>query len=321
MHDLKVLFRMTGGFRRFVILMLFRSPFDALYTAIQAMFLQFGFNTINDGNASKLYMICAFFSIGFGLLFLYNGTVWTLYATYTTKWVGTIRRKLFGHISRLSLLQIESRLSGDWITRLNADVQAATVLLGHPLHLPHAVCASVNILVSSIILICMNPTIYGLVMLFVISHILISQLIIVKPMTKLATNSLKATARNTSDMNALITCTDTAMLYDAWGFLLSRFERSSLDLRKSNMKMRHRSAMGAGLLPLMGMSGYLIILLVSGSWIAAGKMTFGDLTAAFQYRGGVLVGFMMLTSSLMNIKSALAGVKRVNETMQIPLEE
>ena len=320
MRDLKELFRMAGGFCRFIILMICRCPFDALYTVIQAMFLQLGFNSIINGDASKLQMTCLLFSIGFGLLFLYNGIVWTLYATFTTKWMGTIRRKLFGHISGLSLLQIESRPSGDWITRINVDVQAATAMLGHPVQLPHAVCAAVNIFVSSIILIGMNPAIYGLVVLFVIPHMLISQLIIAKPMTKLATDAQEATARNTTDMNALLTCADTAILYDAQGFLLSRFEQSSLDLRKANMKMRHRGAMGAGILPLMGMSGYLVILLIGGVWIVAGQMTFGDLTAAFQYRGGVLVGFMMLTSSLMNMKTALAGVKRVNEIMQILLE-
>lgn len=49
-------------------------------------------------------------------------------------------------------------------------------------------------------------------------------------------------------------------------------------------------------------------------------MTFGELTAAFQCRGGVIVGSMTLTSSLISIKTALAGVRRVTETMHIPSE-
>ena len=320
-REIGKLFKMAGKVRLFIILTLLRCPFDALQTAIQASFLQFAFNSINKGSQEELIHVCVLFGIGSLLLFLYNGTIWTLYATFVTKWVGTIRRKLFRHISCLSLQQIEAKPSGEWITRLNADVQAATAILNQSIHLPHAVVSTVNIGVSSMILVLMDPGMFGLIIMFVIPHILISQLFIAKPMIRFAMNVQEATARNATDMNALVTCADTAILYDAQEFLLRRFEKSSLELRKANMKIQHRKAMGSGLLPLMGMSGYLVILLIGGGWMAAGTMTFGELTAAFQYRGGVLVGSMMLINSLMNIKTALAGVKRVNETMRIELEE
>jgi len=71
----------------------------------------------------------------------------------------------------------------------------------------------------------------------------------------------------------------------------------------------------------MGMCGYLVILLVGGRWMAAGTMTFGELTAAFQYRGGLLTGSMMFINSMINIKTAIAGVKRINDTMDITMEE
>jgi len=225
------------------------------------------------------------------------------------------------HISCLSLQQIEARPSGEWITRLNSDVQAATALLNQPLHVPHAVVATVNICVCSIILALLNPDIFGLIIVFVIPHILISQFYIAKPMIGHAINVQEITARNTTDLNALMTCADTAILYGAQEFLLRRFEKSSLDLRKANMKIHHRKAIGNGLLPLMGLCGYLVILLAGGRWMASGTMTFGDLTAVFQYREGLLKGSMMLINSLTNIKTALAGVKHINETMDITPEE
>ena len=140
-------------------------------------------------------------------------------------------------------------------------------------------------------------------------------------MIRLATKVQESAARNVTDMNTLVTCADTAILYDAQGFLLRRFEESSLEIRRASMRIQHRRAIGSGLLPLMGMSGYLVVLLIGGGWIAAGDMTFDELTAVFQYRGGVLTASMMLINSLVNIKTALAGVKRVNETMCIGLEE
>lgn len=321
MKDIQRLFKLAGRIRSFIILTLLRCPFDALRTVVHAIFLQFAFEEIGKGNQNELLKVCMMYGIGSLLLFLYNGTVWTLYATYVTKWVGRIRRKLFKHISCLSLQQIEARPSGEWITRLNSDVQAATALLNQSLHLPHAVVSIVNLCVSSIILVVMNHDIFGLIIAFVIPHILINQLYIAKQMVRDAISVQEMAARNTTDMNAIITCADTAILYDAQDFLLKRFEESSLELGRANMKIQHRRALGNGLLPLMGMCGYLVILLVGGRWMAAGTMTFGELTAAFQYRGGLLTGSMMFINSMINIKTAIAGVKRINDTMDITMEE
>jgi len=128
----------------------------------------------------------------------------------------------------------------------------------------------------------MNPRIFGLIIVFVIPHILISQFIITLPITRYAKYVQEATDKNTTDMNTLVTCADTAILYDAQEFLFKRFEQSSLEIRKANMRIQHRQAMENALLPLMGMSGYLVLLLLGGKWITAGAITFGELTAAFQ---------------------------------------
>lgn len=321
MHELRDLFRMTGGLKRFLILLLLRCPFGALYTIVQASFLQYSFNAINHGSMEELYLTCALFGIGCLLIFLYNGTVWTQFSAFVIKWVAAMRRKLYGHISGLSLQQIESKVSGEWFTRLNADVQCASAILNQSIHLPHAAVSIVNICVSSLILVTMNPAIFVLVLLFLIPHMLISWYFVIKPMTKLSMDIQQETDRNTTDLNAIVTCADIALLYNAQYFLLESFEESSRNLRKANMRVKWSSAIGNGLLPLIGMSGYLVILLVGSVWISAGTMTFGDLTASFQYRGEVLSGTMMFISSLINIKTALAGVKRVNETMQIRVEE
>jgi len=320
-RDIRELFKTAGRIRRFIILTVLRSPFDALYTIIQASFLRYAFNAINNEDQYGLLCVCALFGIGSIFLFLYNGTVWTLYATYVTKWMGTIRRKLFEHISCLSLRQIEAKHSGEWLTRLNSDVHMATALLNQPIHLPHAVVSAVNICVTLLVLLLMNPEIFGFIIMFIIPHILINRLLITRPVTRYAADVQDAVANNTAVMNALVTCADIAILYDAQGFLLERFEKSSLEIRKANMKIQHRRAIGNGLIPLMGMSGYFVTLLAGGKWIAAGTMTFGTLAAVFQYRNALLKSLMMFINCLINIRVALAGVKRVNETMGIKPED
>jgi len=81
------------------------------------------------------------------------------------------------------------------------------------------------------------------------------------------------------------------------------------------MKIQKRNALSFGILPLFGLSGYLVLLIVSSGWIANGYFTFGDLTAAFQLRGGVLLGSLMLINCMISIQANLASVHRLNETM------
>jgi ABC-type bacteriocin/lantibiotic exporter with double-glycine peptidase domain len=320
MRDFIAMFRVTGGFRRFIILLLLRCPFEALRTCVIAAFLRFAFRSVTGENVNELYMTCAIFALGCMFLFLYNGTVWRAYSTFATKWAGRLRRILFRHISGLSLQQIEAKSSGEWITRLNSDAQAATAIQNQSLHLPHAAVSVINTCLSSILLIMVNPSFFGVTVLFVVPNMLISQFIIARPMTSLALDVQEATAENTTDLNTIVTCADTAAIYDAQVFLLKRFEESSLKLRKASMKMRRQAALGSGMLPLVGMGGYLVMLLIGGKMIAAGKIDFGTLTAAFQYRGGILVGSMMFVNSLINIKATMAGVKRINDTMNITPE-
>ena len=59
----------------------------------------------------------------------------------------------------------------------------------------------------------------------------------------------------------------------------------------------------------MGMCGYLVILLIGGSRVQAGNITFGELAAAFQYRWS-LKSTMMFINSFINIKASQAGIKR-----------
>lgn len=319
LHELRDLFKITGRGDQFILLLLLRCPFEAIRTILQANFLQFSFLAINQRHIDNLYISCGIFGIGSLLLFLYNGTIWMFFSTYVIKLEGNLRNKLFAHVSTLSLQQVDTKSSGEWFTRLNTDVQLS--ILSKPLHLPHAVVAFVSICVSAFILFVINPFILGLVILFLVPHLLISQLFIAKPMTAYAIKSQEATANNTTDMNAFITCADTAIIYDGWRFLLNQFEESSLNLHKSNMKIKRRRAIYDALLPIMGMGGYLTVLLIASTQISSGHMSFDELTAVFQYRVGLLTGSLMLTNCLISIKTSLAGVRRVNETMHIKLEE
>lgn len=317
MREFKALFNKTGGWRRFMVLLSIRCPFDALRTALIAVFLQQGFEAIQAGSIEGLRQIYFLFAIGNLLLFLYNGTVWAIFATNEIRWTGTVRKLLFRKITHISFQQLDVKTSGEWITRLNADVRTATAMLG-VLQLPHAVVAVVNIGVSVVMLGIVNPMVLLFTLLFSLPHGWINYFVVAKPITLLSAAAQEETARNAGDLSAMVVCAEVSALYDAQDFLLDRYRKSSLAIRHARMKIKKRQAVTNGLLPLIGMSGYLVILFFGARWIQGGIMTFGALTAAYQFRGGIMTGLMMLNNCLLNMKTSLAGVRRVNETLNLP---
>ncbi|MCL1792801.1 MAG: ABC transporter transmembrane domain-containing protein [Oscillospiraceae bacterium] len=320
-RDIRGLFKITGGGKKVMLLLLLRCPFEAARTFINAIFLQSGFDAINNGNINGLYFACMIFVIESLLLFLYNGTVWTINSVYVAKWTGTLRRKLFGHIStNLSLQRVESRTSGEWFTRLNHAVYSATAILAQPVHLPFLAVGTINAAVSSVMLFRMSPEIFGLVILFVLPHMLANQ-IITKPIPELWRSSLMHSAHNATDFNALINCADTAILYGAQEFLMKRFEASSLNTRKTNMKIRRRFSLDGAFASLFGMCGYLVLLLAGKGWIDAGTMTFGILAAAFQCRGGIIAGAGAAITGFRQMQSSVPGIGMVNEIMDTRPED
>ena len=52
-RELRKLFNITGMLRRFIILTLLRCPFDALYTAVQALFLKHAFDAVNNAQTKQ----------------------------------------------------------------------------------------------------------------------------------------------------------------------------------------------------------------------------------------------------------------------------
>lgn len=310
--EIRKIFKITGNGWWFIFLILLRSPINILMTIINALFLQQAFNAITRNSSSQLTNACVVFGVASLFIFLYNGIVWSVYATpLSTRLESRLRIKLFSKISSLSYERIEALPQGEWLTRLNSDVQ-----MPFSESWPHMAIAIVNISISAFILWRMNPTVLGWVILFVIPHVLFNQFLIARTMPNLNKKSLETTAQNTGEMTALITCADVAALYDGQNYLMKRFEKSSLDLYRANMKIRTRNAMSAGVLPLFGLGGYLTLLIVSSGWIADNHFTFGDLTAAFQYRGGILLGAFMLINCLISIQANLAGIQRLNKTME-----
>ena len=316
--EYKKLLKITGKTRQFLLLLLLRAPFEICFTVINALFLQHAFNAIQRNDSGSLINTCIIFGIACFCLFLYNGTIWCIYAPFSTRLEWKLRTELYKKILSFSYERIESISHGEWLTRLNTDVEMP---FSQSVHLPHAACSILCICISSIILWFINPVIFGWVMLFILPNIIINQLFIARVMTRLNKKSLEAIAVNTGELASLITCSDIIKIYDSQDYLLKRFEESSLRLFKAKMRIVKRNSFGDAVLPLFALSGFLVLLIISGDWITSGSLTFGDLTAAFQFRGGILKSSNMFINCMISIQGSMAGIKRINDIMEEKTEK
>ena len=148
MREFNRLIKKMGIRRSYLFLLLLRAPFDALRTLMLSCLMRAVFFSLESENAASLPGICAGYGLLCAVLFLYNGIIWSRYAAFSAHAQVRLQKAMLRRLSGLSLKQAESRCGGDWLTRVNGDVQAAFTMMNGPLNLPHLAAAVVNTTLS-----------------------------------------------------------------------------------------------------------------------------------------------------------------------------
>ena len=315
--SMRRLLRFSEVGKTFLILLLLRSPVDYALTAYYAHLLEKSFQAIEAGDEVKLFHVFVVFLIACTCIFLYNGTVWNYFAVYTIHIEAALRKKLFRKVSELPYENVSRISTGDWITRLNGDTQMAYNLIGGALNLPHVVVGSINLLGSMIVLVHFNWVMFLMSIGITIPQILFSQYYLARPMTGLMKESEKKLSELTNWIEPIVTSADIIKIYDGKSYIYNKLNESSCKLRAANMKIHKKNSMGATIIIFFGAIGYLLLLLYGSYKISQGSMDFGELTMVLQYRGGVVVAISMLINCSIQMRGNLAGVKRINELIQM----
>lgn len=314
MNDFFRMIKRLDIWRKYIILLILRSPFDALRTWMMADLMKSTFLCVETSENSKLLSMCVAYGLICTLLFFYNGTIWSIYAAFAAKVEARLQKLLIERILSLPYRRVDSSMSGEWLTRLNSDIQAAITIMNAPGNIPHVVVAILNTLLSSFLMCGNSPLLFAVTGAFILPHLFINYRIVLRHMPGLREASQKAMAENTSAIEPLITEADTILLYDAGTFILKKCEESSLKLVRINMSMHMRNAFSNVVLRLFGSCGYLTILLLGLMFIDKDTMAFSDLVYSLQVRGSVLTGVFMVINCWNNIKGNSVCVKRINDT-------
>ena len=316
MSDFGKLIKRMGIQRKYIFLLLLRSPFDALRTWMLANLMKSVFLCLETDNSASLSEICIVYGLICAILFVYNGIVWSNYAAFSAKTEVWLQKAMIEKILSLPLKQVDCRFSGEWITKLNSDIQAAFTMMNGPMNIPHLVVAIINTMLSSFLILRSSLLLFGVTWILILPQLFINYKIALKSISKLKEKSQSAMSENTSIIKPFITDADTILLYDAGELMLKNCNESSRKLMKVNMKIHVRNALSDAFMRLFGIGGYLIILLIGYRFIYNGEMAFSDVVYCFQVRGSILAGMFMLITCLNNLKANAVCIKRIHDTLE-----
>lgn len=313
--ELRKLVRRMGLWRKYVFLLLLRSPFDAFRTWLSANLMKSVFRCLETHHSGALLQLCAAYGLLCAMLFVYNGVVWTEYAAFSAKAEIRLQKRMLEKVLSLPLKRIGSRFSGEWLTRLNSDIQAAFTMMNGPFNMPHLAVAAINTTLSCILLLKSNVLFWCITWMFAIPQFIVNYRVVLKAVPQLKEEAQDAMAENTSAIKPLLTEADTILLYDAKELMLMNCAKSSRRLIKINMKMHVRKAVSDVGMRLFGIGGYLVLLLTGYCLIGNGTMAFSDVVYCFQVRGSVLSGMFMLITCQNSLRANSVCVKRINDTL------
>ena len=299
--------------KKYFTLLAFRTPFEAMRTIVNAFFLKMAFDSINESDFHRLTIVCLFFLLENAALFTYNGTIWRFFGKHYAHMQGRLKLFIMKTLLHKDVEKIDSLSSGDVLLHLNQDAQMAMNIYGEPWNLVFLMNGICNFIVSSILLMNVNSKLYFLVIAFVIPHVLINSFLIAPLQANLQNKIQQESAKLTDIYTSYINMADIIQLYDCSSFLIEKISQKNYEIRKLSVRKAIYSAISNAIIPLFGMSGYLVLMLSGADMISAGVITYGTLIYACQLRMGILPAAMMIIKSVENIKINKVGINRINE--------
>lgn len=299
--------------KQYLRLLALRLPFEAVRNLINALFLKQAFEAIEALNFVRLGVVCGLFLVANLLLFTYNGTVWRFFAAFYAGLQKKLKLYIFNKLLAKPIEEIDKLASGDVLLRINQDVQMTAAIYGEPWNLVFLVNGIANLLLSAILFCIFDSKLFLIVLAFVIPHILIITWIVSPRLSSIQNKIQKASADLTDMYESFVNLADTVFLYDCSDFFLKKIKIKNLELKLLFIKKALYKAIEHAVMPLFGITGYLVLMFLGAEKINAGIITLGALLYAFQLRGGVIMAANMIATSITTISVNKAGLKRLEE--------
>ena len=273
-----------------------------------------------EGNMSQIGSVLT--SIGVIVLFsvvIYPLCFGLVYTTYS-RICGEIQKKIFLHAQNLSMDYIESKFSGDIISRVTADYGDAVQLVAYPTVGQYNPFARLFAILSTAVIVCICDWKLGIISicLGVVSIVITSKFVSEIKKSEIKTKKIysKASQNIINTLSGIV----TSRIFGLDDYLRNIYEADTERIYKNNIKLiKKKSFMGSinqfqGFLSFTGimiigliMSMYEMIDIPTVIFIASMQMNIAE-------------GFQMLGKGFADMQKYIVGAERLFEFFEAPVE-
>lgn len=307
-----------GLWKIFIGMLILRAPFDFLNAVLNANMLEEFLRLIERNEGENLMHTFWKFMLFSFLLFAYNATVWMTISIKADMLLHRkLRMKLLDVMLSRTQQEMEELSAGDWITRINSDVDKTADYLTCPLNFMHAAIATVNFVLSSVILLKINVSLFVVAILVMVPFFILSGIVITRKIPYYRKKSQEAFAEYTNWMEPIIEAGDAICVFEGQELVMQKVEEASEEILKENVKAHRLTAWSSFFNVMSGNLGYLLLLILGNSMIGSKVKDFAELTKITQYRGGMMQSVMCVNTCLNQMRTNLSGAMRVDEIMHL----
>ena len=306
----------TGMTKDFILVMILRAPFDFINALLSANMLETFIRLAERKEEGELLPTFGMFLLFTVIMFGYNMFVWAVVTMkINIRFIKKLRMRVYKSLLSRTGQEMEELSAGDWISRLNSDIDKTDLYLVGPLNFMHLLIASVNMTMSAAVLFMLNRTMLAASLLVTLPFFFLSSVVAIRNVPVFKKNSREHYAKYTNWMEPVVNASESIRIFDGEELVMAKAEEESLKIMKNNMKAHKRTALATGINTFSGMTGYLLLLFLGNSMIGSELDDFARMMKITQYRGEMMKSVMMINNCVDRMKGNLPAAERVEEVL------
>ena len=306
----------TGMTKDFILVMILRAPFDFINALLSANMLETFIRLAERKEEGEVLPTFGMFLLFTVIMFGYNMFVWAVVTMkINIRFIKKLRMRVYKSLLSRTGQEMEELSAGDWISRLNSDIDKTDLYLVGPLNFMHLLIASVNMTLSAAVLFMLNRTMLAVSLLVTLPFFFLSSVVAIRKVPVFKKNSREHYAKYTNWMEPVVNASESIRIFDGEELVMAKAEEESLKIMKNNMKAHKRTALATGINTFSGMTGYLLLLFLGNSMIGSELDDFARMMKITQYRGEMMKSVMMINNCVGRMKGNLPAAERVEEVL------
>lgn len=254
----------------------------------------------------------------FGLFLLIIPIFAYLYQYAVRKTTIIIRRRLFEHIIDLPMYEFEKNHTGDFLSRINFDVNTAEGVYSWQLMV--LLMSIVSAIGCSVAIFLINKIIFFYVVLVTSVNILVNA-IFMKRLREISNKIQEAFSKVTQKLSDIVGGAYIIRAFDIADMIFKKYVEINSLLYRLALRRVNYSSILASFNYTVGYFIFFGMLALGGYLMIRDKITFGNMVAAVQLMGPVVYFFGSLGNFLTNLQISLAGAERIFEILDKSKEE